>query len=141
MRQFFDSNIVLYLLSQDKTRADRCEAIVEKGGVISVQVLNECVNVMLKKLEMYHSEIDEFLSVIKNICDVSPLSIDTHENALTLLNRYKFSWYDSLIVSAALENDCSILWSEDMHDGLLVNDKLTIKNPFESDQRFATKES
>ena len=102
MRQFFDSNVVLYLLSDNQTKANCCEEIVEQGGVISVQVLNECVNVMLKKLTMARPEIDEFLAVIKSISDIVPLSVEVHEGALELLDRYQLSWYDALIVSERL---------------------------------------
>ena len=131
MRQFFDSNVVLYLLSDNQTKANCCEEIVEQGGVISVQVLNECVNVMLKKLTMARPEIDEFLAVIKSISDIVPLSVEVHEGALELLDRYQLSWYDALIVSAAIESDCETLWSEDMHNGLVVNKTMTIRNPFD----------
>ena len=131
MRHFFDSNVVLYLLSNNQTKANCCEEIVEQGGVISVQVLNECVNVMLKKLAMVRPEIDEFLAVIKSICDIVPLSVEVHEGALELLDRYQLSWYDALIVSAAIESDCETLWSEDMHNGLVVNKTMTIRNPFD----------
>ena len=131
MRQFFDSNVVLYLLSDNQTKANRCEEIVEQGGVISVQVLNECVNVMLKKLKMARPEIDEFLAVIKSISDIVPLSVEVHEGALELLDRYQLSWYDALIASAAIESDCETLWSEDMHNGLVVNKTMTIRNPFD----------
>ena len=130
MPAFFDSNVVLYLLSQDESISDRCESLIAAGGVVSVQVLNECANVMLKKLRMDHEEIVEFLSVIKNICDVVPLSLDTHDNALDLITRYNFSWYDSLIVASALESNCTLLWSEDMQDGLVVDKVLTVKSPF-----------
>ena len=131
MRQFFDSNVVLYLLSDNETKANCCEEIIEQGGVISVQVLNECVNVMLKKLKMTRPEIDEFLAVIKSISDIVPLSVDVHESALELLDKYHLSWYDALIVSAAIESDCETLWSEDMHNGLVVNNTVTIRNPFD----------
>ena len=131
MRQFFDSNVVLYLLSDNQTKANRCEEIVEQGGVISVQVLNECVNVMLKNLKMARPEVDEILAVIKSISDIVPLSVEVHEGALELLDRYQLSWYDALIVSAAIESDCETLWSEDMHNGLVVNKTMTIRNPFD----------
>ena len=130
MRQFLDSNVVLYLLSDNQTKANCCEEIVEQGGVVSVQVLNECVNVMLKKLTMARPEIDEFLAVIKSISDIVPLSVEVHEGALELLDKYQISWYDALIVSAAIESDCDTLWSEDMHNGLVVNKTMTIRNPF-----------
>ena len=131
MRQFFDSNVVLYLLSDNQTKANCSEEIVEQGGVISVQMLNECVNMMLKNLTVARPEIDEFLAVIKSISDIVPLSVEVHEGALELLDRYQLSWYDALIVSAAIESDCETLWSEDMHNGVVVNKTMTIRNPFD----------
>ena len=85
---------------------------------------------MLKKLAMVRPEIDEFLAVIKSISDIVPLSVEVHEGALELLDKYQISWYDALIVSAAIESDCDTLWSEDMHNGLVVNKTMTIRNPF-----------
>ena len=80
---------------------------------------------------MVRREVIEFLTVIKSISDIVPLSIEIHEGALELLDRYQLSWYDALIVSAAIESDCETLWSGDMHNGLVVNKTMTIRNPFD----------
>ena len=128
-KQFFDTNIIVYL-TEEEEKARKCEALVEAGGVVSVQVLNESVNVLRKKNRMTYAEISEFLAVIKLICQVAPVTLETHEKALSLVEKYRFSWFDSLIVASALESDCDECWSEDMHDGLVVERSLTIKHPF-----------
>ena len=128
-KQFFDTNIIVYL-TEEEEKARKCEALVEAGGVVSVQVLNESVNVLRKKNRMTYAEISEFLAVIKLICQVAPITLVTHEKALSLVEKYRFSWFDSLIVASALESDCDECWSEDMHDGLVVERSLIIKHPF-----------
>jgi len=130
-KQFFDTNIIVYL-SEEKEKASKCEALVESGGVISVQVLNETVNVLRKKNRMTYDEISEFLflAVIKLVCHVVPITLETHEKAMSLVEKYRLSWFDSLIVASALEAHCDECWSEDMHDGLVVERSLTIKHPF-----------
>ena len=128
-KQFFDTNLIVYL-TEEEEKARKCEALIESGGVVSVQVLNESVNVLHKKNRMSYHEISEFLTVIKLVCHVVPITMETHEKALTLAEKYRCSWFDSLIVASALEANCDECWSEDMHDGLVVERVLTIKNPF-----------
>jgi predicted nucleic acid-binding protein len=71
-----------------------------------------------------------FLSTISDLLTVEPLTADTHATGLRLAERYGFAIYDSMIVAAALAADCGTLWSEDMQDGLLVDHRLRIVNPF-----------
>ena len=66
---FFDSNVILYLLSGDSSKADRAEALLNKGGIISVQVLNEVTSVCLRKLKMSWEEIDALLLAVKAACE------------------------------------------------------------------------
>lgn len=126
---FFDTNILLNLLSDD-VRADRAEEIIGNGGEISTQVLNEFASVASRKLAMSFPEIRDFSRSIRGVCNVSPLTIDTHELGLEIAQRYGFSIYDSLIVAAALLAGCDILYSEDMQDSQSIDGKLTIRNPF-----------
>ena len=128
-RRFFDTNVIVYLTEKEE-KAKICERLIEPGGVISVQVLNESVNVLKKKNRMSYNEIAEFLSVVKLVCQVVPVTVETHEKAMTLAERYQLGWFDSLIVASALESECDECWSEDMHHGLVVEKSLTIKNPF-----------
>ena len=127
---FFDSNVLLYATSPDPIKADRVRVLLGSGGTISVQVLNEIAHVALRKFRMSWADTKSFLSTISDLLTVEPLTADTHATGLRLAERYGFAIYDSMIVAAALAADCDTLWSEDMHDGLLVEKRLRIVNPF-----------
>jgi predicted nucleic acid-binding protein len=127
---FFDTNVLLYLLSADDKKADAAEQALSKGGTLSVQVLNEFSAVASRKLKMTWREIAEILEPIKSICTITDLSLATHEQALAVAERYKLSVYDALIVSAALLAGCTTLYSEDMQHGQRIHRTLTIRNPF-----------
>jgi predicted nucleic acid-binding protein len=127
---FFDTNVILYLLSADSAKADRAEALLAGGGAVSVQVLNEFVSVGRRKGSLDWSAIDEVLGVVRAVCTVQALTVETHETGLRLARRLQLSIYDAMIVSAALQCGCRTLWSEDMHDGLLIDNSLRIRNPF-----------
>ena len=129
---FFDTNVVLYLLSADAAKADRAEELLAIGGTISVQVLNEFVAVASRKLRMPWIEIREVLAQIRAVCAVESMTIETHEKALRIAERYGVSIYDALIVSAALLANCKTLHSEDMQDGQVIERQLTIRNSFAS---------
>jgi len=126
---FIDSNIILYLLSGDPAKADRAEAILGEGGIISVQVLNEVVSVCLCKLKMTWDEIDCLLLAVKAACDVVPLTVESHEKAIEISRRHKISFYDAHICASAILSGAEILLSEDMQDGMHI-DEMTIRNPF-----------
>jgi predicted nucleic acid-binding protein len=126
---FFDTNVLLYLLSKDTAKADRAEVLLASGGIVSVQVLNEFASVASRKLAMTIPEIREFLSTIRAVCIVKPLDIDTHELGLDMAERYGFSIYDGLIVAAAMRAGCSKLYTEDLRQGQVI-DQLTVRNPF-----------
>jgi predicted nucleic acid-binding protein len=127
---FFDTNIVLYLLSADAAKADRAEELLAAGGTISVQVLNEFASVALRKLRMSWAEVRDALEPIRAVCVVEPMSIDTHDRGLKVGERYGFSVYDSMIVASALLAGCRTLYSEDLQHGQVVDKTLTIRNPF-----------
>lgn len=127
---FFDTNVLLYLLSADGGKADRAEELLTSGGTISVQVLNEFVAVASRKLRMTWLEIRDVLDQLRAVCEVVPVTVETHEQALYIAERYGFSIYDALIVSAALNSGCRTLHSEDMQNGQLIERRLTIRNPF-----------
>jgi predicted nucleic acid-binding protein len=126
---FFDTNVLLYLLSKDAAKADRAEVLLASGGVISVQVLNEFASVASRKLAMTIPEIREILSTIGEVCIVKPVDIETHKLGLDMAERYGFSIYDGLIVAAAVRAECSILYTEDLQHGQMI-EKLQIQSPF-----------
>lgn len=127
---FFDTNILLYLLSGDTDKADRAEALLAEGGTISVQVLNEFAAVAARKLGFSWVEIRDALEPIRMICNIEPLTLETHDRAVRIAERYRFSIYDALIIAAALRKGCRTLYSEDLQDGQSIDGKLTIRNPF-----------
>lgn len=128
-KAFFDTNVLLYLLSAVSDKALRAEELLADGGVVSVQVLNEFASVASRKLLMTIPEIQECVDPIRGICDVEPVTLETHLRGLDLAARYGFSVYDAMIIAAALLAGCEILYSEDWQDGQLI-DGILIRNPF-----------
>jgi predicted nucleic acid-binding protein len=126
---FFDTNVLLYLLSGNAAKADRAEQLIAGGGVISVQVLNEFASVAARKLSLAIPDIREILATVRAACTVVPVDIETHDAALDIAARYAFSIYDALIVAAAVRADCAVLYTEDLHPGQRIG-RLTIRNPF-----------
>lgn len=129
--RFFDTKVLLYLLSADATKADRVEETLAAGATISVQVLNEFAAVALRKLGMTVAEVREVLAPIMTICKVLPITVETHKRGLRIAERYRFAVYDALIIAAALDAGCSTLYTEDLQDGQVIDDVLTIRNPFQ----------
>ncbi len=129
-KAFLDTNVLLYLLSSDARKADQAENILQSGGVISVQVLNEFTNVARKKLGMSWSEIGEVLSLIRSFCHIESMTLESHDTGRQIAESYQLSVYDAMIVASALLRNCETLYSEDMHHGLIIENQLKICNPF-----------
>jgi predicted nucleic acid-binding protein len=127
---FFDTNVLLYAASGDPAKADRAEKLIGYGGAISVQVLNEIANVARRKMAMSWPETHAFLSMVRSLLSVQAITIDVHDTGLALAERYDLSIYDAMIAAAALHADCDMLWSEDMQDGMAIEGRLRIVNPF-----------
>ena len=127
---FADSNIVLYMTSAESWRADIAIKLVDDGLVISVQVLNEVANVMARKWKRPWSDTLDLLAGLRSQCRVVPVDQKTHQLGIEIAMRYKLAIYDSMIVAAALLANCDTLYSEDMHPGLVIENRLRIVNPF-----------
>ncbi|HEX7390796.1 MAG TPA: PIN domain-containing protein [Acidiphilium sp.] len=127
---FLDTNVLLYLASDDAAKAGRAEAIVAAGGAISVQVINEVANVARRKMRMDWGETGIFLNTLRELLTVHPVTVEIHETGIALARRYGFSIYDAMIVAAALLAGCDTLWSEDMQHGMVLSEGLRIANPF-----------
>jgi predicted nucleic acid-binding protein len=130
-RIFFDSNSLLYLISADADKAQKVmHHLYEGGGFISVQVLNEFVNVARRKHFLSAGEIGPVLLDIRQTVEVIPVTISIHEIGLRMIERYRFATYDAMIVAAALDSGCATLLSEAMQHGMVVDGSLEIRNPF-----------
>ena len=134
MSPFFDTNVLLSALTPGDPRAERARLLLADGGIISVQALNEFTNVARRKLGQPWGEINEKLGAVRALCEVKPLTLATHERALALAERYGYQIYDALHLASALENGCSILYTEDLQHGQQI-EGLTIRNPFETERK------
>lgn len=134
---FLDSNIWLYALSKEADdpaaeakRKSAIELTQRSGIVISFQVINEvCVNA-IKKLGFTQSEVVELIQDFYNGCIVIESSQALSIHAAQLRTQYQFSFWDSLIVAAAIQSEVTALYSEDMQGGLNISNQLEIINPF-----------
>ena len=130
--EFIDTNVLIYLASADAAKADRAEALVARGGAISVQVLNEVANVARRKMQLSWPETRAFLTTLRSLLTVHPLTPEIHDTGLELAERYRLSTFDAMIAASALEAGCDTLWSEDMQHGRVLDDSLRIVDPFRS---------
>jgi predicted nucleic acid-binding protein len=125
-----DTNVALYAFSDDPKR-DGAHNLVESGPLISVQLLNEFANVARRKFGRNWDEIEAGLSGIRTLAQsVRAVDLEVHERAMLLFNRYRLSVYDSLMLAAALLGGCEYFYSEDMQHGMVIDEKMTIINPF-----------
>jgi predicted nucleic acid-binding protein len=131
---FFDTSVLLYLLSSDARKADTAEGLLDKSGNISVQVLNEFTAVGRGKLGLSFAEIADVTGTIRKICSVDPLTEEIYDKGIEVAAKFGFSVYDSMIVASALVAGCKTLYSEDLQHQQIIDGTLTIVNPFSSSQ-------
>ncbi|GAA4122027.1 PIN domain-containing protein [Aminobacter aganoensis] len=125
-----DTNILVYAFTTDP-RCATAEKLLAKGCLVSVQGLNEFANVAHRKLGMSWSEIGDALTIIRTLCPrILPLDVETHAEAVAQAGRHGLSFYDALVIAAALRANCATLWSEDMQHGRIIDGRLRILNPF-----------
>lgn len=129
-KAFVDTNVFLYLLSSDIHKKSIAKDILASKCAISSQVLNEFSNVCLKRLGLSVAETKEALRVLIDNSIVYTVNENTTLKALDLKEKYKFQFYDSLIIASALENECEVLYSEDMQNRQIIENRLKIINPF-----------
>ncbi len=129
MRAFFDTNVLVYATTSD-AKKQQATACLAGGGFASVQVLNEFVHVARRKLRHDWPQIEFALGQFRDLLDdVVPVTMNTHTGAISLARDHGLSFYDALIVAAAIEAGCDTLFSEDMQHGRIIGG-LTIVNPF-----------
>jgi predicted nucleic acid-binding protein len=130
-KAFFDTNVLVYAVARDDRRSAVAEELLAAGGVLSVQILNEFASVARRKILMSWSEVGEALDAFRVLCPAPvPVSVEIHEAALRIAEKYGYNIYDALVVSAALEGGCTTLFSEDFQDGQRIEERLTVRNPF-----------
>jgi predicted nucleic acid-binding protein len=129
VKAFFDTNILVYTTTSDR-RKQQAAACLSRGGVASVQVLNEFVHVARRKLRTDWPQIEIALEQFRtSLEDILPVTLKTHDSAVALARDHGLAFYDALIVAAAVEAGCDTLFSEDMQHGRSIGG-LAIVNPF-----------
>lgn len=131
-KTFLDTNIVVYLYSGDEPekRAAALALIEQNNSVVSTQVLSELANTLSRKFGLSYDVVAQAVAEVRDACTVVPVMPDTIAQALALAQKYRYSYYDSLILAAALSAGCETLATEDMKHGQSIDGALTIRNPF-----------
>ena len=127
---FADTNVTVYALDADEQKRRQALAIMHRHPVISTQVVNEFLNVLLGKRKLERAKAFRLARVLMRHCDVVSVTPEITEQAMTLGERYQISHWDALIVSAELAAGCDTLYSEDMQNGQVFDGRVTIRNPF-----------
>ena len=131
VKAFFDTNVLVYAVTEGDPRTAQAEELLAAGGVLSVQVLNEFVSVARRKIAMPWSDVTQALAAFRILCPAPlPITVETHDAAVRIAATHGYNIFDALIVAAALEAGCETLYSEDLRDGQTINGRLTIRNPF-----------
>lgn len=131
-RVFLDTNILIYFYSEDELEKRKKVKQLLKANkvVISTQIMNEFSNVMLRKYKKDSQTLEEIIEAFKRQFAVINLTTDLTLKALKIHRRYRYSFWDSLVLSAALHSGCPILYTEDLSHNQEIENRLKIKNPF-----------
>lgn len=130
---FIDTNVLVYLLGSDERKASIAESLLrEQSPVVSVQVLDELTHVCRRKLAMPWPDVRGFLDVIRQLVQVSPVTLGVHHRGLAVAERFGLGVHDAMVVAAAIEVGARRLYTEDMQDGLVIDGTMVLVNPFRS---------
>ena len=127
---FIDTNIAVYAFSKSDPKSIIARNLIISKPWISTQVLSETTNVCLKKLNFGKEVSFENTRYLMSICEVALLKKETYLIAFDISVKYSFSFWDSLIIASALENNCAVLYTEDLQHNQLIENKLKIQTPF-----------
>lgn len=128
-KAFIDTNIVIYALGPISSRTRAASLLFVDNPVISTQVLSETANIASKKFKMSLPDIRRLITTLESICQVEIIFPPTITVALDLMEQYRFSWFDSLILATALQAGCHTLYTEDLQHNQTIHGQLKIINP------------
>ena len=131
---FLDTNMVIYSYSEDEPeKQEIANDILEQYSdqiIISNQVINELSNTLFRKFKLNADEVRKTVLELNDNFPIVNFNLQTQLKGIELKGKYKLQFYDSMILATALENGCNIVFSEDMQHNQVIEDKLTIINPF-----------
>lgn len=126
-----DTNVLMYLYdSSNEKKRHISELLLASTPFVSTQVVSEFLNVTRRLQKLPKNEVLEKCNKVLAYCKIIPVSQLTLEKSLLLINRYDFQLFDSIVISSALESNCSTPYSEDLQHNQLIENRLTIINPF-----------
>lgn len=127
-----DTNILLYSVDTfDSVKHAKALDLIAESPFISSQVISETANICLRKWKFSKEKTGALINVFLDKCEFIPISKAIISRATTtIMSKYKLQFFDALIITAALDEGCEVLYSEDMHNSLLVEGLLRIVNPF-----------
>ncbi|MDR1610096.1 MAG: PIN domain-containing protein [Candidatus Symbiothrix sp.] len=126
-----DTNILLYAHYADEpVKTKIALEIIDSMPLISSQVISEYMNVLKRQFKLSKEAVIEICIVNFNGSPFHSTTFETIKLAKTLIDKYDFQLFDSVVVASALESNCSILYSEDMQNGIIIEKQLKIINPF-----------
>jgi len=127
---FLDTNVLVYAVDRDQ-RSEHARSIMADAFVIGVQTLNEFANVLSHRSNWPWPDIASASRDIHALAEVVlDTTIEDHDKAFQIAERYRLSIYDALMLAIALRANCTTFYSEDLHHGLVVEDRLTVLDPF-----------
>ncbi len=129
-KYFLDSNIIIYAFGGDTRKKETAKSLLRSRPIISTQVINETVNVCFRKLKLPANEIFHLLNLLKSKCDIRQIDLGTIELAISVAEKYGYSYFDSLIIASSFEYNCPILYTEDMQHNQIIENRLRLINPF-----------
>jgi len=131
-KAFLDTNILVYCYTDtEPEKREKARVVASHTNVvISTQVLKEFINTLFKKFKLEWTDIRMAVKEVKQNFPVYVNSEQTIDKACSIAERYGFSFYDSLIIAAAFEAECTTLYSEDLQDQQKIEGRLVIINPF-----------
>ncbi|MBF0239728.1 MAG: PIN domain-containing protein [SAR324 cluster bacterium] len=132
-KAFFDTNILLYLYSEDEPEKQKVSIKTVHSyqcPTVSTQVINEVINILFRKMHVKWDAIERVISEVEQVFTIEVVTISIIRQACKIAERYQYSYYDSVILASALSSDCTLLVSEDMQHGQLIDNQLRILNPF-----------
>ena len=129
-RAFIDTNVFIYLYSEDETHKQSIsqKAVEKFECIISTQVLNEFGNVCIGKLNQPPEDVALAINEIIEQCTLLMIEKNTIMQALQIHKRYGYKYFDCLMIASALNAGCTYFITEDLSDGQIIDNKLTILN-------------
>src|SRR5690348_46785 len=132
-KYFIDSNILIYAhtMQDGKKKAIAHQILsLNQEILMNTQVINESINVFIKRFNISFVQIQKIVEEIIYYLPVRAIDENTIRLGLKIHNKYHYSYYDALIISSAVQNECSVLYSDDLHHNQKIENTLTNINPF-----------